>query len=362
MVKTKVRHKHLSCPADEKLLSELRLSISALPKPSSTHINLWNFLKLVLYGGLLAIFYVQMLSVSSSGLLAFYYLGFGLSGILLALNFAHDFAHNTIFKQRKLNSIGFWCLFTLVGAHAEAWRKRHTEEHHYAPNVVGYDPDLNITKLIRLQPQAPYFYCHRYQHFYALFAYSTYSLFWIFVKDGLLYAQECRQEGFGLHNLSFHGRFWLQKGLYFFVSLGLPFCYAKSEASSLLIAFVLMHLLQSAFLLLTFLITHHVATTSYYSTDNEGHINCSWLKNQILCSNDFHAESYWANFIFGGFNSHIAHHLFPNVPNYSYPRLSSHIYSFMKIRGIRINQNSYLGSIKAHFKHLKNMGALPLKL
>jgi linoleoyl-CoA desaturase len=58
--------------------------------------------------------------------------------------------------------------------------------------------------------------------------------------------------------------------------------------------------------------THHVEHTEYPSVQN-GVINSSWLMNQVKSSNDMYPFSPAANFIFGGFNNHTAHHLFPHI-------------------------------------------------
>ena len=68
--------------------------------------------------------------------------------------------------------------------------------------------------------------------------------------------------------------------------------------------------------------THHVEATEYPTTDENGYINTSWLMNQIKSSNDMHPFSETANFILGGFNNHIAHHLFPHYHHIYYPKLN----------------------------------------
>ena len=53
--------------------------------------------------------------------------------------------------------------------------------------MEDYDSDLKITKLIRVIPNSKHFWFHKFQHFYAPLAYTTYSLFWVFIKDFVIY-------------------------------------------------------------------------------------------------------------------------------------------------------------------------------
>lgn len=207
---------------------------------------------------------------------------------------------------------------------------------------------------IRLEPNSPNKWYHRFQHWYAPFAYASYSLFWIFVKDfRLLY-------GKGNHlptrDLVYHFNFWIQKVTYSVYLIVLPLFFVQVSWQVVLFGILAMHLSQSWFVLFTFLITHHVDTTAYPATDKNGKIQSSWLRNQIESSNDFHPFSFYANFLFGGFNNHIAHHLFPHLPHPYYPAISRAIYPIIEANRIRANHNTYWGGIAAHFRHLKNLG------
>src|SRR5660398_289973 len=98
---------------------------------------------------------------------------------------------------------------------------------------------------------------------------------------------------------------------YIFIILIMPLFFSQQAWPVVVIGFILMHLIQSLFLLFTFFMTHHVTNTLYPETNREGNIKSSWFMNQVKSSNDMHPFSKTANFILGGFNNHIAHHLFP---------------------------------------------------
>lgn len=279
---------------------------------------------------------------------------YGFVSLLFAFNFSHDFSHNTIFKSKKLNNLCFILIYTIVGAHAEAWKKRHVNSHHFAPNVKDYDSDLKISKLIRVIPNSEYRWYHQYQHLYAPLAYTTYSLFWIFVKDFVIFYSK---DEFGTKkDFNYHLSFWLQKLFYLSFILVLPLLFSLQVWYFVLIGFLLMHLSQSLFLLFTFFMTHHVENTTYPTTDNKGTINTSWLMNQVKSSNDMHPFSETANFILGGFNNHIAHHLFPHYHHIHYPKLNRILYDILLTNNIKPNQTTYWGGLVSHLKLLKSMG------
>jgi linoleoyl-CoA desaturase len=136
----------------------------------------------------------------------------------------------------------------------------------------------------------------------------------------------------------------------------MPLMHAPQLRTTVLAGFLLMHLLQSLFLLMTFLMTHHVETTTYPTTDAQGNIRTSWLMNQVGSSNDMHPFSRVANFVFGGFNNHIAHHLFPNYHHMYYPEISRIVYGILEKQHIHPNHTTYRGGVVSHLRLLKRMG------
>jgi len=310
-------------------------------------------LKFICYFTLMACTYTIILSTTHLFLLFVAFISFGILSVLLGFNFAHDFCHNTIFKNKSLNNLGFVFIYTLVGAHAESWKYRHIHSHHYAPNVKEYDMDLQITSLIRVEPGSSYRWFHQFQHLYAPLAYTSYSLYWVFIKDFVIYFTDKTNPQ--RKKLSYRFSFWAQKIVYIGYLLVLPLAFANFNWMFVILAFLAMHLAQSMFLLFTFFITHHVESTAYFDADEKGRITTSWFANQVKSSNDFYPFSKLANFIFGGFNNHIAHHLFPHIHHAYYPELNKILYRILIRHHIRPNVTSFTGGIASHLRHLKNL-------
>lgn len=349
-----MKDKHIFIAKDAALLQHIYSSVNAQLIMDKRKFGQLIGLKFLFYAALTGLTYGLLFEINDTSLFILCFIMYGFMSILLAFNFSHDFAHDTVFKQKKANNWGFILIYTLVGAHAEAWKQRHLQAHHHAPNVEHYDSDLELSNLIRLIPNSKYLWFHRFQHIYAPFAYMIYSLFWIFIKDfRLLFTKDefTKNKDFG-----YHLAFWMQKTVYLVYILVLPMLFSKQSISVVLVAFLLMHLTQSLFLLFTFFITHHVEATHYPTTDENGQINVSWMMNQIRSSNDMYPFSPLVNFVLGGFNNHVAHHLFPHIHHVYYPQLNRILYPILLENGIKPNQTTYFGGIYSHLKLLKRMG------
>jgi linoleoyl-CoA desaturase len=346
-----MKDKHIIVEEESHLLAKLHRLVKEQLVINESDFRKRLFTKFIFYTSIAASIYLSLFRIEN---VLFFYLAFmfyGLTILLFAFNFGHDLSHNTIFKSKKLNELGFILMYSLVGAHAEAWKYRHIHSHHYAPNVEGHDSDLKISKLIRIIPHSEYHWYHRFQHLYAPLAYTTYSLFWIFIKDPiLLFSNEGKKK-----NWSYYLSFWLQKTFYILLVIVLPLIYTKQHWQTVLTGFLFMHLFQSVFLLFTFFMTHHVESTYYPETDENGNINTSWLMNQVKSSNDMHPFSSTANFILGGFNNHVAHHLFPNYHHLHYPQLNRILYKVLNEHHIEPNQTTYWGGVVSHLRLLKKM-------
>lgn len=348
-----MRDKHMHIAKDSELLKLIYHSVDEqLPKGSNAIRQLirWKF---VFYCTCTLLLYAGLYMIQNTALFIACFVLYGFASLLFAFNFAHDFSHNTVFKNKKWNNAGFVILYSMVGAHAEAWKHRHVSSHHYAPNVEHYDSDLEISGLIRVIPNSPHHWYHRWQHWYAPVAYTTYSLFWVFIKDFIILFS--KEETPATKGFSYHVSFWLQKIFYIGYLLMLPILFSAHPWYMVLIAFLLMHLFQSAALLFTFFMTHHVESAWYPTVDENGYINSSWLMNQVKSSNDFYPFSPAANFIFGGFNNHIAHHLFPHIHHCYYPQLNRILYRILQEHKIEPNQTSYFGGMASHLRLLKRM-------
>ena len=349
-----MRAKHLHIQEHIDLHRDILKEINATLDLDKKKTGKFFLLKFGFYSFLAAGSYTLIYFITDPVLFSLNFIVFGYLTVLMCFNFAHDLSHNALFKSPSANNFFFEFFYTLVGAHPEAWKERHISSHHFAPNVKNFDTDLNITGLIRLIPGSSHKWYHKYQHIYAPIAYTTYSFYWVFIKDiiVLFSGKHSRKP----KNAIYHLKFWFLKAAYILYLFILPVLFSQQGFLTVIIAFLVMHLVQSLYTLFTFFITHHVDRAEYPKANEDGVINTSWFMNQVKSSNDFYPFSKMANFLFGGVNNHVAHHLFPHISHEHYPEVNVILFRKLKENNIIPNQTTYFGGIYSHLKLLRRMG------
>ncbi|MDG1334219.1 MAG: acyl-CoA desaturase [Crocinitomicaceae bacterium] len=282
---------------------------------------------------------------------------FGFSGILLAFNASHDAVHNTLFKSEKFNKIAHYLIFNLQGVNATLWKKRHISSHHLFPNVDGCDADIDDNPFIRLSKLHKRKWNHKIQHVYAPLIYCVYTLHWIIIKDFIYLS---KKEVANMKNLSYKTTFVLEvillKLLYLAFVLFVPWYFSEISFGYFIASFLIMHCFISIFFVLTLIISHLTTETTFPSADEDGFLPTCFHEHQLAVSLDYHPTSRFANWIFGGFNSHAAHHLFPRLPHTVYTRITPIIQKMADKHSMPYNQMNMWRAIRSHFIYLKELG------
>ncbi|BDD05497.1 fatty acid desaturase family protein [Aureibacter tunicatorum] len=314
------------------------------------------FLYFTLYLMLYGLLFIDAVS-NNFLLLNISYSIFGFSGILLAFNSSHDAVHNTLFKSERLNSIAHYLIFNLQGVNATLWKKRHISSHHIFPNVDGCDADIDNNPFIRLSKTHERKWNHKYQHLYAPFLYCAYTLHWILIKDFIYLS---KKDVANMKNLSYSWLFKFEvvllKAIYFSFILFIPCYFSNLPFYNWLIAFIIMHSIISIFFVLTLIISHLTTETCFPTPDSKGMLPTCYHEHQLSVSLDYHPTNKLANWIFGGFNSHAAHHLFPKLPHTLYTYITPIIKETAIKHSMPYNELSIIKAVKSHFKYLKELG------
>lgn len=306
----------------------------------------------ILYG----LLFVDIVSNNFVPLIITYVL-FGISGILLAFNASHDAVHDTLFTKKAHNRIAHYLIFNLQGVNATLWKKRHISSHHIFPNVDGCDADIDDNPFIRLSRIHKFKWNHKFQHLYAPLIYCVYTLHWILVKDFIYLS---KKEVANMKNLSYSVGFVLElvllKLLYLVLVVLIPCYFSELDIKHFVISFLIMHCFISIFFVLTLIISHLTTLTSFPTADKNGFLPTCYHEHQLAVSLDYHPTSKLANWIFGGFNSHAAHHLFPNLPHTVYTQITPTIQEVAAKFSLPYNQLTMIKAIRSHFKYLKILG------
>lgn len=162
-------------------------------------------------------------------------------------------------------------------------------------------------------------------------------------------------------NLSYSKGFILEtimlKIFYFGYTIGLPILFTNHSFTEIGIAFLIMHLFISIFFVLTLIISHLTLETVFPKANEKGELPFDYHEHQLSVSMDYHPTSKLANWIFGGFNSHSAHHLFPNLKHTLYTHITPYIEQKANKYDLPYNKLSMFDAIKSHFLFLKELGA-----
>lgn len=350
--------KYLKKPIDDQIYKHISKQAYRYFQAKGIHKfgNSSLFLRGILLAAIAGFSYLLVLNASTYFALQVSYLMVGFCLLILGMTLGHDAAHQCLTGNTKWDNLIFAIIFGLQGLNPSLWKFKHNSSHHAYPNITHMDSDLEITPLLRLSPYQKRKQIHRYQHLYAPILYMFASLNWIFVYDlkmlfkykhGNLYLNKSRAE---------NEYFIAVKLIYVSLYLVLPCLFSTFPFTFILMAFLIMHGMLSLFISFTFFISHHVTHTQYAGLEKESHIHASWLIQQITSTVDFHPYSKFFNYIFGGFHAHVAHHLFPGVSHIHYPALTLIIRPVLKENNIPYHAITFLGGVKSHLKHLKNLG------
>ncbi len=276
---------------------------------------------------LLSLFYLGLtVSMYFAPTIAYYYLINGLLGMLtifVALNIAHDAAHNVFSSRRGVNDLLLYT-FDILGASGYMWRLKHVHSHHPHVNIPNMDGDIKQSQLVRIFPDAPFLRLHKYQYLYMPVLYLFYTLVWLLFRD---FKDYIRTHISGKPEITHppieYVKLVIGKLFFFGRMVVLPMIILPYSGWQILIGFIIFHFCASLTVAMA-LISAHIGEDSVYpAPDADGNMEYSWIRHQIITTCDFGTQSKLLTHLFGGFNHHIIHHLCPNICHIHYPPLTA---------------------------------------
>ncbi|KFF05566.1 fatty acid desaturase family protein [Flavobacterium reichenbachii] len=320
---------------------------------------LFNIIKSL---GLVLLFFLLysciLLFGGNTYLLFFFYILSGVTMIVVFINAFHDAAHGALFKKSKHNKL-FLYILELFGSNHWLWMRRHIGLHHAYPNVPDWDIDIKQSGIIRIFPNSPVFDYHKYQHIYMWLIYPFYSLNWIYIRDF--------RDFFGTKNN--YVRKVVEnipkKEIYLLFAakiinlcylLFIPMIVLKHPWYIVLGAWFAMHMAASVVGVVALVSTHVDEDAHFPETDQDGNLSATWAMHQMIVTKDFSTESKLANFLYGGFTHHIAHHLFPSVGHTYYPYITPIIRRYAAAYNLPYTSYPFYHAVRSHFRMLKNKG------
>ena len=282
------------------------------------------------------------------------YLLNGLAQTFLLLNIAHDSNHNAISSVRFVNKALNY-VFDVCGINSYMWRILHHRGHHSCINLHGEDDALTGRSIFRFTPHEPRRRLQRFQHIYALFFYALFSLDYVFIRDF-----ECfffPSHGYlkrTKHPAREYAILFAGKGLYLTYMLVLPIALLGESTLLVALAFVLTHMIIGLTVSLVFQTTHTVDSTYFPSSRDEFD---NGVYHIFATTADYATTKPLVDWLAGGLNHHIAHHLCPFVCHTHYAALTRIVKQTAEEFGVSYRQNPTMRrAIVHHLILLKRLG------
>jgi fatty acid desaturase len=254
----------------------------------------------------------------------------------------HDAAHGQLARSRNANealALVLTCL--LLGASVGWWRKKH-DSHHAHPNDVARDPDARISILSFSAREAR-----------ARAGFARWVAKWqAFLFTPLLLLEAVHLKVNSLIVIVHGGARHpvvepVLMTLHYLAFCGAPFCILSAANA------------------VTFLVSFHGALGLYlglvFAPNHMGMpeagdwVPGDFLRAQITTTRSVRG-SRLLDFLFGGLNHHIEHHLFPSMPRHQLRRAGGLVRVFCEERELRFHQPGLLEAYREVFVHLHSVG------
>lgn len=282
------------------------------------------------------------------------YITMGVSGVMIVFNIVHDASHHALSPSKGVNNMVRY-LGDLVGINTYIWDIRHNVQHHTFTNVLGGDLIIENIPLLRLSQHQPYKRFHRFQLYYAPVLYLFYTFYWMFVIDFKLFF---KKEICNLKNIRHPRREWALliffKTLYVGYTIVLPWLFTPLSLLQVVALFLAMHMAAGILLSIVAVLGHFVDGPAFPDV-KDGLIDNSWSEHELDATIDFSPGSRTVNWITGGLNTHVAHHLFPHICHIHYYKLTPLIEAYCRSNGYPYKKETLAGALASHIRYLKKL-------
>lgn len=298
-----------------------------------------------------------LLAADSTAWLFTFYALTGIAMMTLFINAFHDSVHGALFRSPRYNESFSQVLFAF-GSSPWLWKRRHIGLHHQYPSIQHWDVDIKQSDIIRIFPESRWFAFHRYQHLYMWFIYPFYSLNWIFIRDfkdffGTAdnYVRRVTQIPPREYMILFASKLF---NLLYLIAI--PLAVLDQPWYLIIAGYLMMHVAGSIVGVVALISTHVDEEAVFPLPPADGKMDATWAEHQLRVTKDFSTDSRLANFLYGGFTHHVAHHLFPNVPHTYYPKITPIIKRYALEQGLKYTDYPFHKAVTSHFRLLKRTG------
>jgi fatty acid desaturase len=291
----------------------------------------------------------------AAGVVAFVWLGDSWWQLLTAVFFAvvftqfgfmgHDAGHRQIFGSRWANNIVGYTHGAITGISYQWWVGKHNQ-HHANPNHEDDDPDIDIPALAFSREQA---------------LDKRGLLRWVAKYQAYLFFPLLLVEAIMLRIASLRAALRRE--------IKSPWPEGALVAANIVGYLTAVFLVLSPLKAIVFIVVQQGLMGVYlgcsFAPNHKGmpilakNEQLDYLRKQVLTSRNI-TGGRWVDFLLGGLNYQIEHHLFPSMPRPNLRRAQALVHDFCTRHGISYTQCGLLASYAWVLRHLHNVGA-PLR-
>lgn len=255
----------------------------------------------------------------------------------------HDAAHRQIFRSGRWNDWISLILGGFVGMSYGWWQHKHTR-HHANPNQLGSDPDIELPVVAFTPEQATR---HR-----------SPLMRWIMAHQGAFFFPILLLEGLSLHASSVHRVFARERLPHRPVEIAFL---AVRIVGYLALVFLVLSPDKAAVFLAIQLGLFGLYMGASFAPNHKGmpivpkDVRLDFLRRQVLMSRNVRG-SRALDFVMGGLNYQIEHHLFPSMPRPHLRRAASIIAEYCHEHDVPYTQTTLWQSYAIVLRYINRVG------
>jgi linoleoyl-CoA desaturase len=281
-------------------------------------------------------------------------LGVVVAGI--GFNIMHDGGHGSFSRSKFVNNLAAFSL-NILGGSSFMWNVKHNIIHHAYTNIDGVDDDIDIQPWLRMSTTQPKLAMHRYQHIYFWGLYALLYILWVFVLDFTKYFKgKIGEMPLKKMSVADHIIFWAFKLFYCAVFIAVPI-YTVGFIPWL-VGFAIFGVVTGFVISIVFQLAHTVEHTHFPMPDEvTGKLDDEWAIHQLKTTANFAPKNKFINWMVGGLNFQIEHHLFPKISHIHYDKIRKIVKQACAEYDVPyIEYRKMRHAVASHVNFLKQMG------
>jgi len=255
--------------------------------------------------------------------------------------------HCGISRSPLINRLVGWFM-DLAGSNATIWGYEHQVAHHGEPNEFHKDNDCEIgNPFIRMHPEIPHDNLQRYQHIVVPVAMTIGFFKWYIGDFGHFWRKEVGNVRMALDRADWQLLLGF-KLVWFLLHVAFP-VYYQGWGLAMAQLFVFMgvgaHYLENIF------IVNHIQNGLVPPA------SAHWASKQVMATANWKSGSMFWNWVSGGLNHQIEHHMFPSLSYFWYAPISAVVRQCALEHGLPYeNFETFTDAWCAMHKYLKDLG------